>query len=129
MKRKLKQQGNAVRWFEIYVQNMNRAKRFYEAVFLRKLQKLNSPPLEMWAFPMALDQMGTGGALVRMKGFQSGGNSTLVYFACEDCAEEAARAVKNGGEIEKPKMSIGEYGFIALVYDTEGNMIGLHSLK
>ena len=129
MKTKPKQQGNAVCWFEIYVQNMTRAKRFYEAVFRRKLQKLNSPTLVMWAFPMALDQFGTGGALVRMKGFRSGGNSTLVYFACEDCAVEAARAVKNGGQIERPKMSIGEYGFIALVYDTEGNMIGLHSLR
>ena len=129
MKKKCEQQSNAVRWFEIYVQNMKRAKKFYEAVFRRKLQKLNTPTLEMWAFPMELDQTGTGGALVKMKGFQSGGNSTLVYFGCEDCAVEAARAVKNGGQIEKPKMSIGEYGFIALVYDTEGNMIGLHSLK
>ena len=129
MARKAKSTGNPVRWFEIYVQNMTRAKRFYEAVFLRKLQKLNSPSLEMWAFPMDMDRMGTSGALVKMKGFPSGGNSTLVYFACDDSAVEAARAVKHGGRIEKPKMSIGEYGFIALVYDTEGNMIGLHSLK
>ena len=53
---------------------------------------------------------------------------TLVYFACEDCAVEAARADENGGSIFIEKMSIGEHGFISLVYDTEGNMIGLHSM-
>jgi predicted enzyme related to lactoylglutathione lyase len=41
----------------------------------------------------------------------------------------ASRAVQNGGRMQKEKMSIGQYGFISLVYDTEGNMIGLHSMK
>ena len=62
-------------------------------------------------------------------GFSSGGNSTLVYFSCEDCAVEASRVVDAGGQIHREKWSIGEYGFIALVVDTEGNKIGLHSLK
>ena len=52
-----------------------------------------------------------------------------VYFSCGDCAVEVSRAVRNGGRVQKPKESIGQYGFIALVYDTEGNMIGLHSMK
>ena len=67
------------------------------------------------------------GALVKMPGCPSGGG-TLVYFACEDCAVEAARAAAHGGQVVKPKMSIGEHGAIALVQDTEGNMIGLHSM-
>jgi predicted enzyme related to lactoylglutathione lyase len=46
-----------------------------------------------------------------------------------DCVVEEERAKKNGGSIEKGEMSIGEYGYISLVYDTEGNMIGLHSLQ
>ena len=71
----------------------------------------------------------TAGALVKMAGVQSGGNSVLVYFKCEDCAIEAAKVTKAGGRIEKDKFSIGQYGFIALVFDTEGNMIGLHSMK
>ena len=58
----------------------------------------------------------------------SGGNSTLVYFGCEDCAVEAARVVPAGGKIFREKASIGQYGFIALAIDTEGNMIGLHSM-
>ena len=121
--------NNPVRWFEIYVQDMPRAQKFYESVLNVKLEKLNSGDLEMLAFPMAMDRPGSAGALVRMPGFPSGGNSTLVYFACEDVAVEAGRVVSSGGRIQKEKFSIGQYGFIALAFDTEGNMFGLHSTK
>jgi uncharacterized protein len=120
---------NPVGWFEIYVQDMERAKNFYEAVFQVKLEKLNNPEPEMLAFPMVRGGMGASGALVRMPGFPSGRNSTLVYFICEDCATESARVVAAGGRIQKAKMSIGQYGFIALAMDTEGNMFGLHSMS
>ena len=59
----------------------------------------------------------------------SGGNSTLVYFSCTDCAIEAGRVAAFGGRIQREKMSIGEYGFISLAFDTEGNMFGLHSIQ
>jgi predicted enzyme related to lactoylglutathione lyase len=107
---------------------MSRAKSFYETLFQVKLEQLKSD-LEMWAFPMLMDKVGAGGVLVKMKGYPSSGNSTIVYFSCADCAVEAARVAEAGGRIEKEKMSIGQYGFIALVYDTEGNMIGLHSMQ
>jgi hypothetical protein len=121
--------NNPVGWFEIYVQDMSRAKKFYEAVFQVKLEKLGSPEMEMWNFPMAMEGFGASGSLVKMKGVPSGGNSTLVYFSCADCAIEAARVVPAGGRIDREKMSIGQYGFIALAVDTEGNMFGLHSMK
>ena len=124
--------ANPVRWFEIYVQDMNRARKFYESVLQTKLTKMDSTAKEMdyWMFPpMIMGQPGTSGALCKMEGVPSGGMGTLVYFACEDCAVEAARAVQAGGKIKDNKMSIGEYGFISLVFDTEGNLIGLHSLK
>jgi predicted enzyme related to lactoylglutathione lyase len=121
--------NNPVGWFEIYVQDLDRAKTFYESVFQLKLEKLNTPEVEIWAFPAQMERWGAGGALVKMDGFPSGGNSVLVYFGCEDCSVEASRAAKSGGRIQREKMSIGEYGFISLVFDTEGNMIGLHSLQ
>ena len=121
--------NNAVGWFEIYVQDMDRAKAFYEATFGLQLEKLDSPGLEMWAFPMQAERYGSPGALVRMPGFPSGGNSVLVYFSCTDCAVEAAKSVTAGGKVVKEKFSIGQYGFIALVTDSEGNMIGLHSMQ
>ena len=121
---------NAVIWFEIIVQDMPRAKAFYESVFQVKLELLNTDNFEMWSFPTAIDRMGVGGALVKMDGAPSGGNnSTRVYFTCTDCAVEAALVIQHGGQIYREKMSIGEYGFIALALDTEGNMIGLHSLQ
>jgi len=122
-------QNNPVIWFEIYVQDMERAKRFYESVFQVKLERLNTPDLEIWAFPMKMDKTGASGALVKMEGVPSGGNSTLVYFHSADCSVEAARVVKSGGRIQREKMSIGQYGFIVLAFDTEGNMFGLHSME
>lgn len=120
---------NPVGWFEIYVQDMARAKAFYETVLKAKFEKLNSPEIEMWAFPMSMDAPGAAGSLVQMPGMPSGGNSTLVYFSCEDCADEGGRVNDAGGKVQREKMSIGEYGHIVLAHDTEGNMFGLHSMK
>ncbi|MCB1122790.1 MAG: VOC family protein [Verrucomicrobiae bacterium] len=120
---------NPVGWFEIYVQDADRARAFYEAVFQKPLTRLDSPVVEMWAFPMDMQKSGASGALVKYADKSSGVNSTIVYFSCEDCAVEEARAAENGGEVARPKISIGQYGFISLVLDPDGNMIGLHSLK
>jgi uncharacterized protein len=130
---------NPITWCEIYVQDMDRAKGFYEAVFQVKMEKLNSPDSspdssadsssdieEMWAFPMSMDKMGASGALVKMEGVASGGSGIIPYFHCDEVAVESERVVNAGGQIHTAKMSIGQYGFMALVQDTEGNMIGLH---
>ena len=123
--------SNPVAWFEIYVQDMARARKFYESVFKAALQKLDNPDpqMEMWSFPGDMASYGVPGALVWRKGVPSGGNSTLVYFHCEDCAVEQGRVAGAGGQVHMAKFSIGQYGSIALVVDTEGNMIGLHSMK
>ena len=124
---------NPVGWFEIYVQDMKRAKAFYESVLGTQFSKLEGPGqppgMDMWAFPMHQNAMGITGALVKMPGLDAGGHSVIVYFMCADCAVAAAKAAKSGGQLVKEKMSIGQYGHIALVTDTEGNMIGLHSMQ
>ena len=124
--------ANPVVWFEIYVQDMARAQKFYETVLGGKLEPLGDPTdagIQMMAFPGDMEKYGANGALVKMDGAASGGNSSLVYFGCEDCAEEGSRVVSAGGRVEREKMSIGEYGSIVLAIDTEGNMFGLHSMK
>jgi predicted enzyme related to lactoylglutathione lyase len=125
------QTGNPVSWFEIYVQDMARAQRFYENVFEVKLETLGGvgDGLEMRSFKGDMDKYGTSGALVHMPGVPSGGNSTMVYFECADCAVQGERAKRAGGSIEREKMSIGPYGFIVLIRDSEGNLIGLHSMQ
>jgi predicted enzyme related to lactoylglutathione lyase len=122
---------NPVGWFELYVQDMARAKAFYEAVLQVELQTLEAPagaPLEMLSFPMEMGGMGAGGALVCMEGAHSGPGGTLVYFMSDDCAAPAQRAAQNGGSIVREKMSIGPYGHIALAADPDGNIIGFHSM-
>lgn len=126
---------NPVGWFEIYCDDIERAKAFYQQVFGVQLQGLQDPTpdagvpaLEMWAFPMDPAGGGASGALVKAQGVSAGMGGTLVYFSCEDCAVEGARVDAAGGRIERGKMSIGPYGFIVLAWDTEGNMIGLHSM-
>lgn len=120
---------NPVAWFEIYVDNIDRAQTFYENVFRSKLQDLPSPEMKMRAFPMEKDKWGAAGALVHMPGLKPGGNSTIVYFTSEDCAIEEERVKASGGSVFKPKSSIGEYGYITLAKDTEGNIFGIHSMK
>ncbi len=119
---------NPAGWFEIYVADMERAKAFYGTVFDVQFARLESP-LELWSFPMIPGAYGISGALARMPGLEPGGNSAIVYFNCADCAVQAERAAQAGGEVVKPKFAIGQYGFIAHVRDSEGNMIGLHSMK
>lgn len=110
------------------MQDIERARRFYESVLTTSLTRLADAGVPMFAFPMAADSSGASGSLVHMEGMPSGGNSTIVYFACEDCAVEAGRVDAAGGKVFKPKFSSGPYGFIALAFDTEGNLFGLHSM-
>ena len=120
---------NPVGWFEIYVNDMARAKAFYETVLEVELQALPMPDIEMQAFTVSEEGYGATGSLVKMPDRQGGGGGTTVYFSCDDCANEASRVVAAGGTLEQDKFSIGEYGFCAMVIDTEGNLIGLHSKK
>jgi predicted enzyme related to lactoylglutathione lyase len=123
---------NPVRWFEIYVQDMPRARAFYESLFQVTLTPMGDPTgsdvMELMGFPMQMGAPGCAGALVRMPGKDSGGGGTIIYFGCEDCALTAARAPGAGGFLEREKTSIGQYGWIAYIIDTEGNRIGLHSM-
>jgi predicted enzyme related to lactoylglutathione lyase len=125
-------QMNPVGWFEIYVDDMPRAKAFYETLLETSLEHLNDEAgmgVEMWLFPSDMERYGASGALAKMEGVAAGGNSTMVYFSCQDCAVEESRVEQAGGKVMNSKFSIGPHGYIAIVADTEGNMIGLHSMS
>ncbi len=121
--------SNPVNWFEITVSDLERAKHFYQTVFQVTLEKMPNLSMEYWTFPMREDQVGAGGALVQMEGAAPGGGGTLIYFSCEDCSVEESRVEAAGGTVQQTKMAIAEYGFISLILDSEGNRIGLHSLR
>ena len=126
---------NPVVWFEIYVDDLKRAKKFYEAVFQLELSEMPMPPsaedhMKMLFFPSNMESMNSAsGALVKMDGFKAGNNSTIVYFMSEDCSVEESRITGAGGKVMKSKVSLGEYGAMVLATDTEGNIIGIHSMK
>lgn len=127
---------NPVNWFEIYVQDIQRAKTFYESVLNVKLEKLEIPSemdddesFQMITFPFVDNEPNSSGALVKAAGMASGGNSILIYFTCDDCNTEQSRVESAGGKIVKEKFSIGEFGFCSICLDTEGNTFGLHSMS
>ena len=122
--------SNPIGWFEIIVDDMARAQAFYESVLAVQLSDLDGvpdPSITMKAFPSDMEKYGATGALLKMTGHSAGQNSVIVYFSCDDCAAEESRVESAGGTVERPKFSIGQYGFISLVKDTEGNVFGLHS--
>lgn len=126
--------NNPVCWFEVYVDDLPRATLFYESVLGVELTMLatddiesDQPSLQMAMFSGDSAGSGCSGALVCAPGMKAGNNSTLVYFSCDDCAVEGARVKPAGGSLIREKMAIGDYGFVVLAKDSEGNMIGFHS--
>lgn len=123
--------SNAVGWFDIYVNDMNRAVSFYESVLQQKLESIGDPTGEtqMMSFPADMSVYGAGGALVKSNYARPGLGGTLVYLSVEDCSEEESRVASAGGKVIRPKFSIGEFGWVTLLEDTEGNRVGLSSMK
>jgi predicted enzyme related to lactoylglutathione lyase len=122
---------NAIGWFDIYVDDLQRAATFYEAVFQRPLQPMGDPTGEtaMLAFPSSMGAYGAAGALVKSPHARPGPGGTMVYFSSEDCAVQEARVVAAKGRLVRPRFSIGEFGWVSLCLDTEGNMFGINSMR
>ena len=119
-------------WFDIYVDDIERAQAFYEAVLdteLMPLEDPNDPAAQMRVFAHDHTSHGAGGALVKLDHARPGPGGSMVYFSCDDCAVEQARVPAAGGTVIRPKFPIGDHGFVAIVSDTEGNLIGLHSVS
>ena len=122
---------NAISWFEIPAADLTRATKFYETVFGVTLNPLDLPNMKMRMFPLD-DIMGVGGALVDSGGFHkpSGTDGPLIYLnGNPDLQRVLDKVEAAGGKIMMPKTEISpEYGYMAVIFDTEGNRIGLHSV-
>ena len=120
---------NMVGWFEIPVRDMERARKFYEDVFRIQISIHDLGGFVMGWFPYEERVKGISGSLVKHEMYSpSDSAGSLIYFSCRDVDEELARVEGAGGEVMRPKTAIGgEHGFMALIKDTEGNRIGLHS--
>ncbi|TGK50201.1 VOC family protein [Leptospira kanakyensis] len=122
---------NAIGWFDIYVDHLDRATKFYEEICNQKLEDLIDPTGEtkMKVFTGEMNTYGSSGALVLSNHYKPGKGGTLVYFSVEDCELSESKIEKVGGKIIRPKFSIGNFGFVTLCEDSEGNLIGLNSMK
>ena len=122
---------NMVGWFEIPVLNMNRAKKFYEKVFDIKIQTDQFGDTQMGFFPFPKDPeaKGAAGSLVQNEQFYKPmANGTLVYFSSPEISYELRKVEEAGGVILQEKTLIKEdIGYMALILDSEGNRIALHS--
>jgi len=124
--------NTAISWFEIGTADLDRATKFYETIFNIKLNPLDLENIKMRMFPIDDMMTGTGGALVFTNGFHkpSSTDGPLIYLnGNPDVQLVLDRVEAAGGKIMVPKTEISaEYGYMAVIIDSEGNRIGLHSV-
>mgnify|MGYP002725666241 FL=1 len=119
-----------VGWFEIPVADMDRAKKFYDAVFQVDIKLQDFGGTKMGWFPADHEKPGASGSLIKNKDWYkpSERDGVLVYFNSMDVQEELDRIELNGGKIVQEKTQISpDIGYMAVFLDTEGNRIALHS--
>jgi len=125
--------NNAISWFEIPSSDLARATRFYEAIFNTSLVPVDLPNIRMRMFPLTDLENGIGGAVVDSGGFHkpSATDGPLIYLNGNPDLQIILDKVTNaGGIVAVPKTRISEaFGFMAIIIDTEGNRIGLHSIE
>jgi uncharacterized protein len=123
---------NAISWFEIPTTDIDRATKFYETIFGITLAPLDMPNIKMRMFPLDDMMNGVGGALVNSDGFHipSATDGPLIYLNGNPDVQNVLDKVEAaGGKIMVPKTEISpEYGYMAVMIDTEGNRIALHSV-
>jgi uncharacterized protein len=123
---------NAISWFEIPATDLARATKFYETIFGVSLIPMDLPNIKMRMFPIDDPMTGIGGAVVDSGDFHkpSATDGPLIYLnGNPDVQIVLDKVEKAGGKVTVPKTEISpEYGFMALIIDTEGNRIGLHSI-
>ncbi|MBA3581122.1 MAG: VOC family protein [Gammaproteobacteria bacterium] len=121
---------NVAVWFEIPVTNLERAKKFYETVLDISMHDLDiGEDLKMALFPNTEGTIG-GSLCERHEFYTPSQQGALIYLNASPDLEEALQRVETaGGKILLKKRQISpEYGYMALIIDSEGNRIALHSM-
>jgi len=122
--------ANAINWFEIPVKNFNKAKTFYETILSATMQPMEAMGMKSAFFPADLQNGSIGGCIIEGQGYEPANKGSLVYLnGGEDLSVILSKVEAAGGKILLPKTAIGPNGFMAHFADTEGNKVGLHSIK
>jgi predicted enzyme related to lactoylglutathione lyase len=118
---------NQIVWFDIPVLDLDRAIRFYSAVLGAPVKKEEMPGMAMGILPHEKDDV--AGCLYKNPEDKPSDHGPLLYLNAQGRLDQAIAVVeKNGGKILKPKHGIGPYGFRAIILDSEGNRVALHSM-
>ena len=123
---------NAINWFEIPVNDYERAKKFYGTILELEITDYHMPEKNMkyGIFPYDMENTGVGGAIVQMKEMNPSTDGSTVYLnGGNDLNVALAKVEAAGGQVFMPKTDIDENGFIAQFIDTEGNRVALHSMS
>jgi predicted enzyme related to lactoylglutathione lyase len=120
---------NMIGWFEIPVNDMNRAKAFYDTMFNINIKVQDFGGVLMGWFPFTEGKLGASGSLIKHEAYQpSDSQGVLIYFSSRDVSNELGRVEAAGGKVMQPKTQISpDIGYMALFIDTEGNRMALHS--
>ncbi|WP_434358696.1 VOC family protein [Parasalinivibrio latis] len=123
--------NNPVGWFEISVDDMDRAVGFYEFLLGYKLELHDMEGSQMAWFPQPVEAnaYGATGTLIKAEGCRPSMDGNNIYFSVDNIEACCDRASEAGGSVILPKTSIGEHGFFALIRDTEGNRVGIHCMS
>jgi len=119
---------NAVNWFEIPVNDFQKAKTFYETILDMQMQVMEAMGMKSAFFPFDMQDGAIGGFIIKGNGYHPSDKGALIYLNGGDNLEIALSKVENaGGKVTLPKTAIGPNGFMAHFIDCEGNRVGLHS--
>ena len=121
--------ANAINWFEIPVNDIDRASKFYSKVLGGELQQMEMMGIKMAFLPM--DGEGVGGSLCQGAGYKPTTDGTKIYLnGGEDLNIPLSKVEKAGGRVVMPKTKItDDYGYMAYFVDSEGNNMAFHSQK
>lgn len=116
---------NAINWFEVPAQDLDRAMNFYSAILGKELVKGEFMGQPLGFFPA--DNQGVTGSIVQREGATPSTNGTLIYLDTDNNLDGVlAKVEPAGGKIVMPKTNLGQFGWAAVIIDTEGNSMGLH---
>jgi predicted enzyme related to lactoylglutathione lyase len=119
--------ANRVVWVDIPVLDIDRAIKFYSAVLDAPVQKEVTAGPVLGILPHKNDEV--AGCLVQKDGEKPSGHGPLLYLNVQGRLFQAlAGVVANGGKVIEPEHHIDPYGFRAVILDTEGNRVALHSM-
>lgn len=117
---------NPVNWFEIPVNDLSKAKLFYESILGMELVEHEMGPNKMAWFPMEQNGAGATGTLIHGDGHTPSLTGTIVYLSVDNIEATLGKINNAGGKTLVPKTDIGEHGFFAHFEDCEGNRVALH---